>query len=1182
MAGSGNISKQVGGPIKADEIKWQGVQKKDDGAAAALATALGGGVTKPTPVAFPWTIYTVSSTEDDDKPGLYCLAIIDVPKDTMGLKVKGCYVKNNGAYGRVKWFPSYRLDDTERAAGRVEIQLGPFRPNSRFDIVRLVAVKRQAKDVGNPALGADDRRGKGTTPAYTPPALPAWTAPYADQIPGDGLGPLTMGTILTGDYIVGSPRVLRVSTPKTEVDGIYYPVDIGTTGGAEALMISVRFGVYRVGTKVGGTNAYSKRIVIPRYELTEEDRETLIAGSALTVDVGPFKANKRYHIKWVRARYSLDPDDSGAKVVRQRHPAAVIVAGVDETQNYDANDAVDGQGNTHTKDILDATINVPGGGSETPPDNNPKPYLATLVPTGDITNPPSDPNSSDIITNEPDDATEKDKDAIIVLRVWAAEANRALYLINPSDPAMTSFEEANVNRVAVVIKTLLPDGVTYKQRRHGIDIEDPSAYFVDIAFHRQIGKPLVWVKNVSLNEADRDFSSTIDLAFTAGSGDGSEIDATFVLDVVGDADDNRQADATVSWTNGATPAIPKKLVILRAKANPAGALPSTTADKLNGNADWKVVFKKNLRADSKELAAVSSAVTQSYTIPGVTSATGTRTYLAYLWIVGNPDPVADDTDSDPGGAGSDGISDAEAPSAPGTPTLRFRHGHLRVKCTRPTDADGNRTIYQYEWQFCSTSAFTVGGGRTFLQDDDTTPFTTASAATILSTGNKLSIPIKRKDFIDFPWSGSNICVRVRAYNSSTADTYGAGAGVGDLSGTLTHGIGTAGASLDDPEDTAVPGSPTFGRAKFKHGNLRVRCIRPATQFNTIFAYHWIVSNSSNPADTSADFLQDSASGLEIVEATGDPTTATNLIKTGGPVLVLPVKKSTLTGLGATIYVHVIAENLVGATPLASAATLSITTASLISGVYNDDEEIPLRRTFHGRRNLWEGGDCQHSAVTWNTDPDNPTTAITQLGRNVRLTPGGTRVTTTSTASNIIWNQILHCIEVGPPNDGGGISFAAVTFVGRIKKSMSVGETYALSLEARMANTILVSGTSMSAVLVDASGTTISNTCTWTMGGISATNFQTYAGMVFTVSTNTTGAVWLRITTFSVAENNHLLLDRFCLVRGSQSQLWEPTDKEVNNEPAAGVVTTSNGIVATELGVGFGNDGYNANGGRFTA
>ena len=97
MAGSGNISKQVGGPIKADEIKWQGVQKKDDGAAAALATALGGGVTKPTPVAFPWTIYTVSSTEDDDKPGLYCLAIIDVPKDRMGLKVKGCYVKNNGA-----------------------------------------------------------------------------------------------------------------------------------------------------------------------------------------------------------------------------------------------------------------------------------------------------------------------------------------------------------------------------------------------------------------------------------------------------------------------------------------------------------------------------------------------------------------------------------------------------------------------------------------------------------------------------------------------------------------------------------------------------------------------------------------------------------------------------------------------------------------------------------------------------------------------------------------------------------------------------------------------------------------------------------------------------------------------------------------------------------------------------
>lgn len=671
---SGNISKQVGGPIKADELKWNGTQKKDDGAAEALATALGGGVTKPTPVAFPWTIYNVTSAEDDDKPGIYCLAVFDVPKDTMGLKIKYCYVKADGTYGRVRWFPSYRLDDTERAAGRVEIQFGPLRPKkardnyTRIDIVRLVAVKRAAKDVGNPPLTQDDRRGKGTTPAYTPPTLPvdpsgAWgdySIPYANQIPGDS-DPLTMGTILTGEYITGSPRILDVDPPKKEVDGVYYPVKIATTENVEDLMVSVRFGVYRVGTKAGGANTYSRRIPTPRHELTEEEREELSTNGFVWVDVGPLKANKKYHIKWIRARYSLDPDDSGAKVVRHRHPLPVFSGDVDLTQDYLPQDIVDGQtpGVQHSRDNvtsvdpLGALIDpVPGGDADDPPLTDPAGFLAVLAPTGDITDPPSNPDSSDIITNTPDLATEKDKDAIIVLRVWAAEGNRAKYAIDPLDPTMITWSEANVNRAAVVIKTLLPDGVTYKQRRHGIDIEDPDAVFVDITFHRQIGKGLVWVKNVSLNEADRSTSSTIDLAFTAGqTGDGSDIAGSFVLDVTGDADDNRQADATISWTNGTTPAIPKRIVILRAKTDPPGTAPATNAEKINGVPTvWKVVFKKNLKADSNELMTPSVGVSQKYTIPGVTMATGTRTYRAYLWIVGQEDPIAEAVDSDPGGS----------------------------------------------------------------------------------------------------------------------------------------------------------------------------------------------------------------------------------------------------------------------------------------------------------------------------------------------------------------------------------------------------------------------------------------------------------------------------------------------------------------------------------------------------
>lgn len=1204
-----NISKKAGGPIKADEVSWEGLKqnKKSDADAALLDLALGGGVLKPVPVftneTTSWTIYTVNKDEDDDKPGLYCLTIWDVPHDTMGLKLKYCYVREDGTYGRVKWHPSYRLDDDERAAGRVEVPLGPLRARNRrsaykrIDIVRAVAVKRAAKDIGNPDLAEEDRRGKGTTPAYAPEALPPsalpvnstnywgqWAVPFANRIRFTS-GPNTMATILLGDYIIGSPRILRVSNPKTEVDGVYFPVDIGTTGNVEEMMVSARFGVYRVGTKAGGANTYSKRIPVPRYEFTEEERELLATDSALTVDVGPLKANKRYHIKWIRARYSIDPEDTDAKTVRFRHPTAVFSGDTDLTQDYLPQDSDDGQtpGQTHTKDILDADITVPGGSLESPVVSGYRPYLAILAPTGDITVAPSDPNSSDIITNEPDDATEKDKDAIVVLRVWAAEANRALYLINPADPAMTSFEEANVTRAAVVIKTLLPDGVTYKQRRHGIDIEDPTAYFVDIAFHRQIGKPLVWVKNVSLNEADREFSSTIDLAFTAGSGDGSEIDATFVLDVVGDADDNRQADASVSWTNGATPAIPKKLVILRAKANPAGSLPSTTAHKLNGNSDWKVVFKKNLRADSHELAAVG-AVTQSYTIPGVTSATGTRTYLAYLWVVGDPDPVADDTDTDPGGAGSDGITDTEVPSAPGTPTIRHRHGHMRAKTTRPTDADGNRTIFQYEWQFCSNIGFVGNSVRTFLQDNDTTPIVASvlgSEATILSTGTKLSIPIKKKDFATWESGVTNIFCRVRAYNEFDPLTGGT------WSSILTFAIGSAGANLDDSQamDTVVPGTCGAVKIKFKHGNLRCKTIAPSpvtTDGNqNILSYTWVVNNNSSPT-ASSRYLNEAGTDPEITEVTsGTPTT----FVTGGPTLSLPIRKHLLSAW-TTIYCHVIAVNNIGnGTPV---ATGSVAYSSLVSGVYNDDENIPLRRTFHGRKNLIKGGSCKLS-----TNQLGGGTGVNKLGKDVFhlptsgvITVDTNRVDVNSATQPFYWLKANGCLAHGTKSIPAGFVDAVAWRVGR---NYEDNEILTLTWRARAAAAsvtpswrIWLAAEDRTQISSDGAGVNVKNT----VSDLIDTDWDTFVTELFIDDTVPANFIYLVFEETAGAMNYYT--NNFCLVRGRQGQLWEPTDEEDGKRPeSTGTNPFTGGLpgLAADAGAGLGQDGItvytSANGGKIT-
>lgn len=573
-----------------------GSATEDDGTGGS-----GGSISSPEPFNFPWGVQAYE--DDDHRDGLYAVVSFRVPSETRRFKFKYAYVKKNGTYGKEKWSRAIVLTDAQRMAtasyGVVEFPFGPLRPNARLDILRLVAIFSRDDEAKNPAEGVAENATPvtaGTTGSY--PWHPV-SAPFSDT----GTHPSGVGdsflsglaTIITRNYFTGQIRVLAVGTAKKEVDGIYYPVTVGVApaGQAEYLQ-SIRFGVHRVGTKAGGSGVYSRRIPLPRIDLTDTDRTTLGSTNSLELDVGPFRQKKVYDILWARGRFGFDSD---SRITKRRYPEADADIATTPTDTSPANSknvagtvltTVPGNSDT-TLPGYRAALNVGGGA-----------MLGCLNGPSRITDAPSDPSAADIIVNELDISTEKASDCLVSPRVWANQAHTK------------TFADTNAERMMAVFcpTDKLGPGEANYYKKIKVDVEDETATSLVLPpFRRKEGKPMTWIKNVAIIPGlDRLPSTGPSYGFRVGGNSGSgyvETDALskisgFTLSSAASDDDNDNhaitATVTATATSGNYPLYKRLVVFVNRKGTaPFGTVPTS----IDGDTNWKVAQDIRLRGDAK-------------------------------------------------------------------------------------------------------------------------------------------------------------------------------------------------------------------------------------------------------------------------------------------------------------------------------------------------------------------------------------------------------------------------------------------------------------------------------------------------------------------------------------------------------------------------------------------------------
>jgi hypothetical protein len=715
-------------------------------------------------IPYPGDPFVVASRLDGE--GLWLTVAIHHPTNTSELRMNfyvrdedeaDAYVKADDGENKARIFDNIEVDEDHQAAGYGEYEIGPFRNDKEFFLARLWAMLEEGGRTRNPIDKAN-----------------------RTVVPSDGLW---LASFDTGDYLTANLAITAIGAARNEADGIYYPVTMTYDAG---IIDWVRFSIARVGAKVAGVgvtdryngqqaldmgtatraqklNAIKNWRGMSRHYLSDAERD---AGTCV-VDVGPFterQAKKSWHIRRIRAGITFERTDrQDAREVRVKVPTDDNELSAYPTDVEFNNSALTSAAYLGVLDAVEAVTDAP-----------------SLPGTGALR----------LIENEPDFDTERHNDAKIVFRVYTTEAT-ALYYEGDTGQIRKTWDDVNGGRVRVVVCEYgnESDKAKWHQRVATVDM-DENPYWVDVELHRKIGKRLVWLKNATLNGISKKATSnavppvgSVDFRVGDRSADVGQITNFTCLD---NWDDNgtQTVHVEVEWDNDATfPAVPKRIGVWRISADPDPGHTDPTAwgqDNTTGTL-WKFVKDVTIR-DEPEYAAGGTGFKRRINIPQKTGET--RWYIFGIQVIGDPNILFTDVFDNEAGNEAAGTADTEHPGQPGTPTGRFRRGHLRLKTTRPTT--GSATVYQYEWAVASTNTFagitandgepTATGTEQCLTDDDTdsdgitTPGNGVAMPLVVSSGVKLSIPIRKSELTA---AGiTDIYPIVRAYNKYASDPKG--------------------------------------------------------------------------------------------------------------------------------------------------------------------------------------------------------------------------------------------------------------------------------------------------------------------------------------------------------------------------------------------------------------------------
>lgn len=401
--------------------------------------------------------------------------------------------------------------------------------------------------------------------------------------------------------------------------------------------------------------------------------------------------------------------------------------------------------------------------------------------------------------------------------------------------------------------------------------------------------------------------------------------------------------------------------------------------------------------------------------------------------------------------------------------------------------------------------------------------------------------------------------------------------VGNNFASSSGNLSTSTTSNTSPGYSTAAPAPTFVRATIGPQGLVARFNpadnRPFNRWEYQFA-----DNSANDTTTARDWLsnvEDGTAGLSATAPTNSGTseaTFVNVIHRADNRYKSHVQKRDLAAtfksnasngtLTLFVRARVVDYDDTSATTAERLGTWSTWGTVTFENRLDRDSDVPLRNTFHGRGNLIIGGGCYSSAKDFDS-----TLAATDLGKNARLTPGGTRINTT-TANGVYWDKALHAIRA--TSNANGINW-------RLKKGITANETYMLSFLLK-GGAVFTPNPITVAFYDEGTGASLGGAVVlMSFSAAITTAYEVFVAR-FKPTANPSGNLWLRfVVPTNLTGTNYLLFDNFCLVRGEQAAMWEPAPSEWDIDTDSGVSVVDTGTGNANLGTGLGNDSITSSG-----